>query len=80
MDGKAGWWTTSGKIGLLPLAMVKGVGRQLQQTRMCGLVGADVDLSLDMRIRMTIMLFMANSKKRHRLLIFLDLMFSWISL
>ena len=31
MDGEAGWWTTSGKIGHLPLARVMGVGRQQQQ-------------------------------------------------
>ena len=31
MDGEAGWWTTSGKIGLPPLAMVMGVDRQQQQ-------------------------------------------------
>ena len=30
MDGEAGWWTTSGKIGLTRLANVKGVGRQKQ--------------------------------------------------
>ena len=28
MDGEAGWWTTSGNIGLSPLARVMGVGRQ----------------------------------------------------
>ena len=28
MDGEAGWWTTSGNIGLLPLARVMGMGRQ----------------------------------------------------
>ena len=28
MDGEAGWWTTSGYIGLPPLARVMGVGRQ----------------------------------------------------
>ena len=27
MDGEAGWWTTSGKIGFPPLTRVKGVGR-----------------------------------------------------
>ena len=32
MDGEAGWWTTSGNIGLLPLVRVMGVGRQQQQT------------------------------------------------
>ena len=31
MDGEAGWWTTSGNIGLPPLARVMGVGRQQQQ-------------------------------------------------
>ena len=31
MDGEAGWWTTSGNIGLPPLAGVMGVGRQQQQ-------------------------------------------------
>ena len=30
MDGEAGWWTTSGNIGLPPLARVMGVGRQQQ--------------------------------------------------
>ena len=28
MDGETGWWTTSGNIGLPPLARVMGVGRQ----------------------------------------------------
>ena len=28
MDGEAGWWTTSGNIGLPPLARAMGVGRQ----------------------------------------------------
>ena len=31
MDGEAGWWTTSGNIGLLPLARAMGVGRQQQE-------------------------------------------------
>ena len=31
MDGDAGWWTTSGNVGLPPLARVMGVGRQQQQ-------------------------------------------------
>ena len=31
MDGEAGWWTTSGNIGLPPLARVMGVGSQQQQ-------------------------------------------------
>ena len=31
MDREAGWWTTSGNIGLPPLARVTGVGRQQQQ-------------------------------------------------
>ena len=30
MDRKAGWWTTSGNIGLPPLARVMGVGRHQQ--------------------------------------------------
>ena len=30
MDGEAGWWTTSGNIGLPPLARVMEVGRQQQ--------------------------------------------------
>ena len=30
MDGEAGWWTTSGNIGLPQLARVMGVGRQQQ--------------------------------------------------
>ena len=32
MDGEAGWWTTSGNIGLPPLARAMGVGRQQQQS------------------------------------------------
>ena len=28
MDGEAGWWTTSGNIGLHPLKRVMGVDRQ----------------------------------------------------
>ena len=32
MDGEDGWWTTSGNIGLPPLARVMGVGRQQQPT------------------------------------------------
>ena len=31
MDREAGWWTTSGNIGLPPLARVMGVGRQHTQ-------------------------------------------------
>ena len=34
MDGEAGWWTTSGNIGLPPLAMVIGVSRQ-QEVQHC---------------------------------------------
>ena len=33
MDGEAGWWTTSGNIGLPPLARAMGVGRQQQAHR-----------------------------------------------
>ena len=32
MEGEAGWWITCGKIGLPPLARVKGVGRPEQQS------------------------------------------------
>ena len=32
MDGEAGWWTTSGNIGLPPLAKVTRAGRQQQCT------------------------------------------------
>ena len=28
MDEESDWWTTSGKIGLFPIARVKGIGRQ----------------------------------------------------
>ena len=35
MDGEAGWWTTSGNIGLPPLARVMGVGRQQQDNLFC---------------------------------------------
>ena len=34
MDGEAGWWTTSGNIGLPPLARALGVGRQQQHVPM----------------------------------------------
>ena len=33
MDGEAGWWTTSGNIGLPPLARVMGVGRQQHEVK-----------------------------------------------
>ena len=32
MDGEAGWWITSGNIGLPPQARVMGVGRQQHPT------------------------------------------------
>ena len=35
MDGEAGWWTTSGNIGLPPLARAMGVGRQQQVAILC---------------------------------------------
>ena len=38
MDGEAGWWTTSGNIGLPPLARVMGVGRQQQKRVMSRLI------------------------------------------
>ena len=38
MDGEAGWWTTSGNIGLPPLARAMGVGRQQH----CGKTPHDV--------------------------------------
>ena len=38
MDGEAGWWTTSGNIGLPPLARAMGVGRQ-QHVGLLGWVG-----------------------------------------
>ena len=34
MDGEAGWWTTSGNIGLPPLARAMGVGRQQQHVEL----------------------------------------------
>ena len=34
MDGEAGWWTTSGNIGLPPLARAMGVGRQQHHSDM----------------------------------------------
>ena len=33
---EAGWWTTSGNIGLPPLARVMGVGRQQQDMACAG--------------------------------------------
>ena len=36
MDGDTGWWTTSGKIGLPPLARGMGVGRQPRQQLVAG--------------------------------------------
>ena len=37
MDGEAGWWTTSGNIGLPPLARAMGVGRQQHLRKSCQL-------------------------------------------
>ena len=45
MDGEAGWWTTSGNIGLPPLARVMGVGRQQHGFRR----GRSIDLVYDKR-------------------------------
>ena len=42
MDGEAGWWTTSGNIGLPPLARVMGVGRQQQQHNQWYLIQAHI--------------------------------------
>ena len=41
MDGEAGWWTTSGNIGLPPLARAMGVGRQQQQEIVDEIPGGD---------------------------------------
>ena len=47
MDGEAGWWTTSGNIGLPPLARAMGVGRQqqLEEKAYAGLVNLYEDLA-----------------------------------
>ena len=52
MDGEAGWWTTSGNIGLPPLARVMGVGRQQQQQQQqqCTVVQKAQHYSLKMLI------------------------------
>ena len=44
MDGEAGWWTTSGNIGLPPLARAMGVGRQQQQEKVREKSGTKVDV------------------------------------
>ena len=36
MDREAGWWTTSGNIGLPPLARVMGMGSQQQHLMVDG--------------------------------------------
>ena len=48
MDGEAGWWTTSGNIGLPPLARDMGVGRK--QHMLSGVAALDIfrDLSFFM--------------------------------
>ena len=45
MDGEAGWWTTSGNIGLPPLARVMGVGRQQHNSTVC--VAVDLTAAFD---------------------------------
>ena len=35
LGGEAGWWTTSGNIGLPPIARVMGVGKQHKQPTSC---------------------------------------------
>ena len=45
MDGDASWWTTSGNIGLPPLARVIGVGRQ-QQHVVVPYVDAVIDVTV----------------------------------
>ena len=46
MDGEAGWWTTSGNIGLPPLARAMGVGRQ-QQDMITGTAFVDLSAAYD---------------------------------
>ena len=41
IDGKVDWWTTSGNIGLPPLARVKGVGTQQQHVLIVELKDVD---------------------------------------
>ena len=38
IDGEAGWWITSGKIGLPTLARIMGVGRQQHANGVLGIV------------------------------------------
>ena len=43
MDGEAGWWTTSGKIGFLTLARVMGVGRQQLMSKIKSIIDTKVN-------------------------------------
>ena len=54
MDGEAGWWTTSGKIGLPPLTRAMGVGRQQQHdtTGNLDIVGGEKSSMSDVDKRM----------------------------
>ena len=47
MDGEAGWWTTSGNIGLPPLARVMRVGRQQQKERAMDVIKGYVEVNDD---------------------------------
>ena len=47
MDVEAGWWTTSGNIGLPPLARVMGMGRQQQQGMITGTAFVDLSNAYD---------------------------------
>ena len=52
MDGESGWWTTSGNIGLPPLARVIGVGKQHNRISH-GMWGvARGDIGVDHKIRL----------------------------
>ena len=49
MDGEAGWWTTSGNIGLPPLARAMGVGRQQHviNPHIIGITESECEIHID---------------------------------
>ena len=61
MDGEAGWWTTSGNIGLPPLARAMGVGRQQYEM----IKGYNVRSEKIEKETMRYLRVMWNSRQRH---------------
>ena len=67
MDGEAGWWTSSGNIGLRPLARVVGVGRQQQALRILFLLEQSVPSERSIPYKGLLTVNVRHGSKTHEL-------------